>query len=1072
MNLGVSGHITRVFIASPLTPLLLIASVVLGALALYLLPREEEPQISVPMVDIMVRADGLKAEDVVELVTEPLEDILKGIDGVEHVYSQSFDDQVALAVRFKVGHDADAAIVRVHSEIRGNMNRIPLGIPEPLIVGRGIEDVAVLVVTLTAKPGNPARLNDTALYNLAEELQHELTRQTDVGLTYIVGGRPAQIRIEPDPERLALEGITLNQLVEKLENANRAFLSGSVRHSGQTLPVIAGQTLRGNVDVELLLLTSTDGRPVYLKDVAKVVTGGRQDEQRVWHLASDGTGKLTGEPAVSLAIGKRQGANAVDITAASIERLNRIAERKLPAGVDLIITRNYGETAKQKADELLLHLLSATVSIVVLLSLFLGWREGMVVMFVVPTTILLTFLAAWLFGYTINRVSMFALIFAIGILVDDAIVVVENIVRHWRAGGQGNAATIAINAVAEVGNPTIIATFTIITALLPMMFVSGLMGPYMSPIPAIASAAMFLSLLMALTVTPWLMMKFRHGLAGRQAEGPANQSEQPSEEHGGLLGRLFLFVGRPLLKGRRRSGWFLTLVGMATLASLTLFYSQDVVVKLLPFDDKSELQVVIDLPEGASLEDTERVLRTAAGAIASLPELLHMQAYAGTAAPFNFNGLVRHSYLRAAPNLGELQVNLRVKDDRDRPSHAIALDVRQRLHGLPLPPGTNIKVIEVPPGPPVLATLLAEIYGPDAETRRAVATELRGIFEGIDFIVDVDDSFGAPGRRLRLAIDRESLEFHRVEEAELYDTIATLMRGRSLGYSHRGAGAEPIEIAIGLPKSDRHLSERLLTTPVPTRNGKLVELGELVQVGWDRASFPIFRRDGNFAEMVTGELAGRFEAPIYGMLAVQEAIDGHDWGSLQKPTVALHGQPADDGAPVLLWDGEWEITYVTFRDMGAAFMAAMVGIYLLVVIQFGGFKLPLLVLVPVPLTLVGIVGGHWLLSAPFTATSMIGFIALAGIIVRNSILLIDFIRQRQQQGAPLREALLAAGAIRFKPIFLTAVTAMIGAAFILADPIFQGLAISLLFGLLSSTILTVLVIPAVYVILRDDEARA
>ncbi|MBT7759801.1 MAG: efflux RND transporter permease subunit, partial [Rhodospirillaceae bacterium] len=536
MKLGISGQIARVFISSPLTPLLLIASIVLGALALYVLPREEEPQISVPIVDILIRADGLKADDVVELVTEPLEDILKGIDGVEHVYSQSFDDQVSLAVRFKVGHDADDAIVRVHSEIRGNLNRLPLGIPEPLIIGRGIEDVAVLVVTLAAKPGNPGRISDVALYNLAEELQHELTRQTDVGLTYIVGGRPAQMRIEPDPERLALEGITLNQLVEKLENANRAFLSGGVRQSGQTLPVIAGETLRSSTDVELLLLTSVDGRPVYLKDVARVVTGGRQDEQRVWHLAPGGQGKmggaLRGELAVSLAIGKRKGANAVDITDGSIARLTRIAENKLPAGVELIITRNYGDTAKQKADELLLHLLSATVSIVVLLALFLGWREGMVVMFVVPTTILLTFLAAWFLGYTINRVSMFALIFAIGILVDDAIVIVENIVRHWRAGGADgeNAVTVAIRAVAEVGNPTIIATFTIITALLPMMFVSGLMGPYMSPIPAIASSAMFLSLLMALTVTPWLMMKFRQGFSGGFSSEPSDSAgEQPEQ---------------------------------------------------------------------------------------------------------------------------------------------------------------------------------------------------------------------------------------------------------------------------------------------------------------------------------------------------------------------------------------------------------------------------------------------------------------------------------------------------------------------------------------------------------------
>jgi len=1060
MKLGISGFIARAFISSPLTPLLLIASLALGALALYILPREEEPQISVPMVDIMIRADGLKADDVVELVTEPLEDIVKGIDGVEHVYSQSFDDMVNMAVRFHVGHNADDAILRVHSEIRGNMERIPLGIPEPLIIARGIEDVAVLVVTITPKPGNPARLNEVALYNLAEELQHELTRQDNVGLTYIVGGRPAQIRIEPDPERLALQGITLNQLVEKLEHANRAFLSGRIRHQGETITVIAGETLRGSVDVEQLLLSNVGGRPVYLKDVARVVIDGRPDEQRVWHLRPDDRGELSQELAVSLAIGKRQGANAVDITEASIARLAQIAERKLPSGVDLVITRNYGETAKHKADELLLHLLSATVSIVVLLTLFLGWREGLVVMFVVPTTILLTFLAAWFLDYTINRVSMFALIFAIGILVDDAIVIVENIVRHWRSGKDDNLLTTAIEAVAEVGNPTIIATFTIIVALLPMMFVSGLMGPYMSPIPAIASAAMFLSLLMALTVTPWLMMKFGNGVAGHMGQREA--------ENGGILGRIFLFSARPLLKGRIRSAIFLTIVGGATVLSTLLFYSQDVVVKLLPFDDKSELQIVLDLAEGASLEDTERALRTASDAIADLPELAHLQIYAGTAAPFNFNGLVRHSYLRAEPQMGEIQVNLLKKEARERSSHDIALDVRSRLADVVMPTGSNVKVVEVPPGPPVLATLLAEVYGPDAKTRRAVARELRDIFEAIDFIVDVDDSFGKPSKRLRFAVDRESLEFHGIEEAELYNTIDTLLRGRSLGYSHRGAGAEPIEIAIGLPKSQRYLSEKLLTTPVPTRHDRMIELGELVKLSYEEASFPIYRRDGHFAEMVTAELAGRFEAPIYGMLAVQDAIDTHNWGDLPKPELSLYGQPQDDQHPTLLWDGEWEITYVTFRDMGAAFMAAMVGIYLLVVIQFGGFKIPLLVLVPVPLTLIGIVSGHWLLAAPFTATSMIGFIALAGIIVRNSILLIDFIRHRQADGVILRQALLEAGAIRFKPIFLTAVTAMVGAAFILTDPIFQGLAISLLFGLLSSTVLTVLVIPAIYVILRDD----
>jgi multidrug efflux pump subunit AcrB len=1066
MKLGLSGLVTRTFIQSPLTPLLLLASLAIGGLALALLPREEEPQISVPIVDILVQADGLKATDAVELVTEPLEDIINGIDGVEHVYSSTEDNRVLVTARFLVGHDEDAAILRVHAEVRANLDRIPIGIPEPLIIGRGINDVAILVVTLSPEAGNAGRWTDTALYELAEELRHEVIKEDGVGLTYIVGGRASRLRVEPDPERLALYGIALNQLVEKVGNANRAMRLRAVRQADRMLPVVAGQTLQGGPDIGRLLVTSMDGRPVYLRDVADIVVAGDTAEHRAWHMRPGTEGSLTPRPAVSLAIAKRQGANAVAIAEAVRQRIDDVRRRLIPDGVEVTITRDYGETAAEKANELLGHLLGATVSIVVLLTLFLGWRAGVVVFFVIPTTILLTFFAAWMMGYTINRVSMFALIFAIGILVDDAIVVVENIVRHWQRGNRGDLVQAAIAAVAEVGNPTIVATFTIIVALLPMLFVSGLMGPYMSPIPAVASAAMLFSLLMALIVTPWLMLKLGHRPAAQTAGDEEAAGGEP--DPGGVLGRVYLLLARPLLRGRWRARLFLLAVTVATLASLGLFYSQDVVVKLLPFDDKSELQVVVDLPEGHSLERTERTLMALARALADLPELEHLQAYAGTAAPFNFNGLVRHSYLRSRPEQGELQLGLAAKHDRERASHAIALDVRQRLARVPVPAGTAVKVVEVPPGPPVIATLLAEVYGPDAESRRRTAGQLRQVFESIDFIVDTDDSFGAPAPQLHIATNQESLEFHRVEEGELFDTLQTLLNGRRVGYSHRGGGANPIEIFIGLPRSARHLSERMLSTPVPTEAGGVVEVGDLVRLSTERASYPIFRRDGRFAEMVMAELAGRFEAPIYGMLAVQRAIEEIEWGADGPPEMRLVGQPRDEAKTSLLWDGEWEITYVTFRDMGAAFMVAMVGIYFLVVGQFGGFKVPLLVLVPIPLTLIGIMLGHWLFEAAFTATSMIGFIALAGIIVRNSILLVDFIKLRQAEGMPLRQSLLAAGAIRFKPIFLTAVTAMVGAGFILTDPIFQGLAISLLFGLASSTLLTVLVIPAIYVWLRDD----
>ncbi len=1072
MKLGISGHLTRIFIGSPLTPLLLIAAVVVGALALVSLPREEEPQISVPMIDILVTANGYKAGDAVELITKPLEDIVKAINGVEHVYSSTQDDSVLVTARFLVGTDQDAGLLRVHEKIRANILDLPKGIPEPLIIGRGINDVAIVTLTLEPKASHAGRWDANGLHQIAEELRHELVKVDDIGLTYIVGGSPNQIRVEPDPERLSLYGITLNQLVDKLSNANRSFLVGAFRDAGRHVPVLAGQTLQGVPDIGLLLLTARDGRPVYVKDVADVVVGGAELEHRAWRLTPDAEGGFEQKPAVTLALAKRSGANAVVVADDLLHRLETVKGRLIPDDVSVTVTRNYGETASEKADELLFHLALATVSIVALITFAVGWREGLVVMVVIPTTILLTLFASWLMGYTINRVSLFALIFSIGILVDDAIVVVENIVRHWHRRDGRDLVASAIDAVAEVGNPTIVATLTIIVALLPMMFVSGLMGPYMSPIPANASMAMLFSFFVAVTITPWLLFRIARG----RFAGKASSSGAAHDDTGGAFGRFYVWIARPLLAGRWRSKVFLILVGAATALVCVLFATRDVTVKLLPFDNKSELQVVVDLPEGATLEETERLLFAAAGRLAGLPELVAIEAYAGTAAPFNFNGLVRHSYLRTSPHQGDLQVNLTPKAERSRASHAIALDVRQRLAGLEKPAGTALRVVEVPPGPPVLATLLAEVYGPDEATRIEVTRKLRQAFEAVDFVVDVDDTVRAPGERLRFAIDQERLEYHGVEEQAVYDTIAAMIGGVRIGYSQRGQGTRPIDISVRLPRQALWLGERLLSTPVPAggtqRQGANVELGDVVSVKREPASHTLFRRNGRFAEMVQAEVAGRFEAPIYGMLAVQDEIDRIDWGATGRPEVLLHGQPLDEAKPSLLWDGEWEVTYVTFRDMGAAFMVAILGIYLLVVAQFGSFRLPLVILVPVPLTLIGIVLGHWLLDAAFTATSMIGFIALAGIIVRNSILLVDFIRHRRQLGGTLREALLEAGAVRFKPIFLTAAAAMIGAAFIITDPIFQGLAISLVFGLASSTALTLLVIPAIYVWLRDDVGAA
>jgi multidrug efflux pump subunit AcrB len=1064
MRLGLSGLLTRFFIASPLTPLLLLAALVVGVLALAALPREEEPQISVPMVDILVTANGYKAGDAIELITKPLEDIVKGINGVEHVYSSTADDAVVTTARFYVGTDEDTALLRVHEKIRANIAGLPKGIPEPIIIGRGINDVAIVTLTLTPKPGAAARWTDNGLFQVADELQHELVKVENVGLTYIVGGSPNQVRVEPDPERLALYGITLNQLVDKLENANRSFQVGAFEQADRNLPVVAGQTLQGVPDIGLLLLTARDGRPVYVKDVADIVVGAAEPDHHTSTLTRNAAGGLDRLPAVTIAFAKRKGANAVVVADRLIEHLKAVEGRLVPADVAVAVTRNYGDTATEKANELLFHLALATVSIVLLITLAVGWREGIVVMVVIPTTILLTLFASWLMGYTINRVSLFALIFSIGILVDDAIVVVENIVRHWQARRGRGLEETAVEAVAEVGNPTIVATLTIIVALLPMMFVSGLMGPYMSPIPANASMAMLFSFFVAVIITPWLLLH----VARRRFERGGDEAPHDA----GAMGRFYRRIARPLLQGRRRSRYFLLLVGGATAAVCVLFATKDVTVKLLPFDNKSELQVVVDLPEGATLEDTERLLMAASDRLKDLPELVSIQLYAGTAAPFNFNGLVRHYYLRNAPQQGDLQVNLVAKGARARASHAIALDIRQRLAGLKRPEGTVLRVVEVPPGPPVLATLLAEVYGPDEAARRAAAAKVRDAFASVDYIVDVDDTFHAPGERLRFSINQENLEFYGVDEQAVYDTIGAIVGGVKVGYSQRGHGAKPIEIDVKLPRRALAMGERLLSTPLPAggtaRRGANVELGDVVTVTREPASFSLFRRDGRFAEMVEAEVAGRYEAPIYGMLAVEDQLKRMDWGAAGPPEIHYHGQPLDESKASLLWDGEWEVTYVTFRDMGAAFGVAILGIYLLVVAQFGSFRLPLVILVPVPLTLIGIVLGHFLFHAPFTATSMIGFIALAGIIVRNSILLVDFIRHRRAEGMPLRQALLEAGSVRFKPIFLTAAAAMIGAAFIITDPIFQGLAISLVFGLASSTALTVLVIPALYVWLRDD----
>jgi multidrug efflux pump subunit AcrB len=1049
MREGFAGRVARAFVDNPVVPILLLIAFALGGLALATVPREEEPQIRVPLVDVIVPAPELGAADAVERVVKPLEDILAGVEGVDHVYARAREGRVVVSARFFPGTDSDDAVLRVRERIGANASRAPPSVGEPVIIGRGIEDVAVLVVTLAPKPRAAARYDRARMHELAEALRWRMARIDRVGLTYVVGAGPGEIRIEPDPDALARWGVTPDRLLERVRAANAVVELSDLQGPAERHPVLGGRTAASPEEVANLLVATADDRPVYVRDLARVTLAAPEPGALVRHRSAEDARLL---PAASLAVAKRPGANGVEVAAAARAVIEAARADLLPADVEAHVVRDYGESGSRNARALFVQLLSATGVIVLLIGLFVGLREALVVLVVIPATILLSFFALWTMGYTVNRVSLFALIFAIGILVDDAIVVVENITRRWQRGDGERLghAEAAVRAVDEVGNPTVVSTLTIIAALLPMLAVSGLMGPYMAPIPANASAAVVFSTAVALVATPWMMLK----LVGLRL----SLGLMTGGGDGGPLGRAYRRMATPLLRTRPRALALLVTSALATLASFLLIAFTLVPVKLLPFDDKREMQVVVDLPETAAVEDTARVLDAAARRIAEVAEVESLQLYAGTAGPFTFNGLVRQYYLRESAELGDVKVNLVDADERERQSHAIAIEVRERLADLPAPEGTAVRVVETPPGPPVFATLLAEVYGPDVESRRAAAREVHAAFEAVPYVIDVDDTIGASTTRIRFEIDRAALEHYGVAEAEVTATLRTLLgREDALETTERLADGARAVVVV-LDGADRVPEARLLSVPVAAR-GSTVALDQVVDMTAEPAARPRFRRNARPAIMVMGTLAGAREAPVYAMIDVAERLEatGSDL------TLRLAGQPVAADRPTLLWHGEWEITLTTFRDLGAAFAVAVAVIYAVVVWRFGRLGLPLLVMAPVPLTLVGVLVGHWAVGAKFTATSMIGFIALAGIVVRNSILLVEFVEARRVEGLPVREAAIEAGAVRFRPIFLTAVTAMVGAAFIMTDPIFRGLAVSLFFGLASSTLLTVLVVPAVYV---------
>ena len=1069
-RMGISGRLAAAFQSNPLTPILAVMGLLLGLLAVMITPREEEPQIDVTMANVIVPFDGASSRDVEQWVSTPLEQKLSEVEGVKHVYSISRPGMAVLTVEFEVGVQRQPALVRLYNQVFSNADFLPAraGVGQPIVKPKGIDDVPVMALTLWS---DDPQMDASRLAEVVHTLEAELKRIPGTRDITTIGAPDRSVLVTLDAAKLAAYGMGANDLAQALQAANLVHQAGERVDAAQgAVPVTAGAYLATADDVANLVIGSRDGKPLLLSDVATIAPRGDIATRYVWHGAPAGrAGPQAGTtPAVTLAIAKKPGSNASDITTAIAGRITQLQGELIPAGVHVSVTRDYGATASDKAQKLIQKLVFATASVVLLVLFALGWREAIVVGTAVILTLAVTLFASKVMGFTLNRVSLFALIFSIGILVDDAIVVVENIHRHMARDGKSLREAIP-PAVDEVGGPTILATFTVIAALMPMAFVSGLMGPYMRPIPINASVGMLLSLAIALVVTPWLSLKLlaRHGhaAAGEHAhEGAPDESGQA-----GWLHRLFERVMSPFLRGagagRKRTLLFASMAGLVVLAaSLAVF--KLVVLKMLPLDNKSEVQVVVDMPEGSTLEQTNALLAELAAKLDTVPEVLDYQAYAGTAAPINFNGLVRQYFLRSGSNVGDLQVNLVDKHHRKRQSHEIALAIRPMLAQVGKRYGASVKVVEVPPGPPVLSPLVAEVYGPDYAGQRRVALALaKERFAATEGIVDVDTSVEAAAPREQIVVDRARAARLGVPQSAIADAIAMGVSGLDATYVHDGASKYPRPVRLRLPAQDQAALASLLALKVRGAQGQLVPLSELVRVEkatWDGA---IHHKDGLPVVYVTADEAGKLDSPLYGMFGIVGQLGDHKVAG-QTLAQTFITQPADTSGYAVKWDGEWQITYETFRDMGIAYAAGMVLIYLLVVAQFRSYLVPLVIMAPIPLTVIGVMPGHALLGKQFTATSMIGMIALAGIIVRNSILLVDFINQETERGVPLVEAVIDACAVRAKPIVLTGVAAMLGAFFILDDPIFNGLAISLIFGILVSTVLTLVVIPLLYYVLK------
>jgi multidrug efflux pump subunit AcrB len=1052
-ELGIAGRLAHSFLNSKLTPLFIAASLALGIFAVAIIPREEEPQIVVPMLDITTALPGASPAEVEQRVTLPIENLVHQISGVEYVYSTSAPGQSLVIVRFLVGTPQEDALIKVYSKLYSHFEAMPPGVSQPLIKARSIDDVPILALTLWGE-----HYDGYQLRTIAAEMQNNIEQISDVSETTIIGGLPRAMRVVLSTEKLSAYGLSPMAIVGHLQAANASVQAGSFAENNQEVRVDAGNLFTSREDLEAVVVGVVGGHPVYLRDVAeKIVDGAAEPANHViYGTANSGASAARQYPAVTITVAKRKGTNATDIANSVLKRVREMQGVTLPNDVTVTTTRNYGETAKAKSDELLEHLLLATLSVTLLVALFLGWRESGVVLLAIPVTLALTMTVFYLLGYTINRVTLFALIFSIGILVDDAIVVVENMVRHFRLPeNQGRSMSeVAVEAVAEVGNPTILATFAVIAAVLPMAFVRGLMGPYMRPIPVGASAAMLFSLLVAFVVSPWAALR----LLGRHLQGA--KLLEPETEN--WRTRLYRRIMTPLIQSRRNRLLFFLGVAVLFLISVALVPLGLVRVKMLPFDNKSELQVIINMPDGTPLEQTARVTQALGAELARQPDVLNYQTYTGTSGPYNFNGLVRHYYMRSQPNQADIQVNLLPAKQRSVQSHAIAKRLRPLLDAIGNEYGARIQVSEVPPGPPVVQTLVAEVYGPDLDGQTQVAQQIKSIFQHTPGVVDTDWYVEDPQPRLVMHVDEVKAAQHGIAVSDVAHALALALSGTEVGLIHNQTAREPVPAVVEVDRADRSSEQGLENIRLPGADGAMISLRELVVVEHKTIERSIYHKNLRRVVYVTGDVAGAVESPVYAIMKMNKDLD-----DLTLPagyTLARHNasMPESTDHYSMKWDGEWHITIEVFRDMGLAFAAVLILIYVLVVGWFRSFIVPLIIMAPIPLTLVGIMPAHAILGAFFTATSMIGFIAGAGIIVRNSIILVDFIELRIRQGMPLAEAVIDAGATRFRPMLLTAAAVVVGASVILTDPIFQGLALSLIAGAVASTFLSWPTIPVLY----------